>query len=387
MKALMHFEFATASRIVFGSGKLTDIPSIAAPYGRRALVVTGKQSSRAHGLIAALQSAQFETETFAVAGEPTVDLVRTGAQLAQKFEMVIGFGGGSAIDAAKAIAAIAPNSGEPLDYLEVVGRGQTLIKTPLPFLAVPTTAGTGAEVTRNAVLDSTEHGIKASLRHQSLLAKAAIVDPELTVDMPPAITAQTGLDALTQLIEAFVSCRANRFTDLFCLEGISNIGPNLLRAFRNGSDLAAREAMSWGSLLSGLALANAGLGAVHGFAGPLGGLLHAPHGALCAAMLPSAISTNIHALRTRLPKHPALDRYRHIASILSGQAKADAEHAGEWVSNLCRSLDIRPLSHYGLHSTQISSLVVSARKSSSMKGNPLELTDEELAGLLENSLN
>jgi alcohol dehydrogenase class IV len=332
-----------------------------------------------------LSNSRIETNIFSVFSEPTVDVVREGAQAALKCDFVIGFGGGSAIDAAKAIAAVTTNSGEPLDYMEVVGKGQVLERTPLPFIAIPTTAGTGAEVTRNAVLDSPEHGIKASLRNPAMLARIALVDPELTLDVPPPITASTGLDTLTQLIEAYVSCRANTMTDLFCLEGSKHASSSLRRAFRNGKDMEARESMAWASLLSGLALANAGLGVVHGFAGPLGGLLHSPHGALCAALLPHAMRTNIAALRERAPQHNAVGRYGQLAVLLTGQEHAEPEDAARWVAELCQDLSIRPLSSYGLRESQIPDLVEKAQKASSMKGNPLALTTPELSGLVQHA--
>lgn len=349
-------------------------------------MVTGRHRERARALLGSLQAAGIETSSFAIAGEPTVDEVRIGARAATGQDVVIGFGGGSAIDAAKAIAAVAANSGEPLDYLEVIGKGQALEKMPIPFLAIPTTAGTGAEVTRNAVLDSREHRVKASLRGASLLARAAVVDPELTLDLPPAITANSGLDALTQLIEAFVSCRANPLTDSFCKEGMTQAAWALRTCYYRGSDRKARESMAWASLLSGLALANAGLGAVHGFAGPLGGLLHAPHGALCAAMLPWVMETNIRALRARTPGHEALSRYQQVAALLTGGAQAAPEEGIDWVATLCRELNVVPLAVHGLERSQIPGLIRSAQRASSMKGNPIVLEEQELREFMERAL-
>ena len=380
---MIDFEFATAARIVFGRGKLAKLPEFVRGLGTRALIVTGSNVARADSLRQSLSNSSIETDIFSMSSEPTVDLVREGARAARKCDFVIGFGGGSAIDGAKAIAAVATNSGEPLDYLEVVGKGKALERTPLPFISIPTTAGTGAEVTRNAVLDSPEHGVKASLRNPAMLARVALVDPNLTLDVPPSITASTGLDTLTQLIEAYVSCRANAMTDLFCLEGSKHAASSLRRAYQDGNDVEARESMSWASLLSGLALANAGLGVVHGFAGPLGGLLHAPHGALCAALLSSAMRTNIVALRERAPQHHAFTRYRQIAVLLTGHDQAQPEDAAHWIAQLCQDLSIRPLHSYGLSEWQIPDLVEKALKASSMKGNPLVLTKVELSGLVQ----
>lgn len=383
----MSFEFATASRIVCGPGSSAELPVIASTFGERALVVTGRNSSRIQHLIGSLHHKGIAASLFCVEGEPTVDCVRLGAKQARgECDLVIGIGGGSAIDAAKAIAALAANSGEPLDYLEVIGQGRPLENTPLPFIAVPTTAGTGAEVTRNAVLGSPAHGVKASLRGAALLAKAAIVDSNLTFDLPPDITAATGLDALTQVIEPFVSIRANPMTDLFCREGMLLISGSLQCAFHNGHDATARESMSFASLLGGLALANAGLGVVHGFAAPLGGMLHAPHGALCAAVLPYGMAQNIEALRTRAPEHPGLKKYREAARMLTGVVDAEPEDGVVWVRGLCDDLEIPRLRTYGLVHSQIPELVAKAAQASSMKANPLPLTTSELTEVIEQAL-
>ena len=264
----MRLEFATATRIVFGEGTAATLPELVRTFGTRPLVVTGASTKRAAWLVSALSA-----EVFAVPGEPTVDLVREGARRVQnsRCDVIISLGGGSAIDAGKAIAAVATNGGEPLEFLEVVGKGRAITAPPLPFIAVPTTAGTGSEVTRNAVLGSTEHGVKASLRSPLMLPRVALVDPELTYGLPPAITAATGLDALTQLIEPYVSVRANPLVDAICVAGIRRIAGALRRAYHDGADRDARHDMALASLFGGLALANAGLGVVHGFAAPLGG--------------------------------------------------------------------------------------------------------------------
>lgn len=383
----MRFEFATAARIVCGPGSAAELPGIAAAFGTRAMVVTGRNSDRVRHLLENLQKAGLSTNVFAIDGEPTIEHVRAGAQQARGHcDMVIGIGGGSAIDGAKAIAAMATNSGEPLDHLEVIGKGRPLEQTPLPFIAVPTTAGTGAEVTRNAVLGSPAHGVKASLRGASLLAKAAIVDSNLTLDLPPFVTATTGMDALTQVIEPFVSIRANPMTDLFCREGMRLISASLARAFHHGQDAAARESMAFASLLGGLALANAGLGVVHGFAAPLGGMLHAPHGALCAAILPYGMAQNMEALRSRAPEHPSLAKYRDAARILTGKIEAEPEDGAVWVHRLCKDLQIPSLRTYGLDHNHIPELVEKAAHANSMKANPLPLTDVELTRIIEQAL-
>ncbi len=382
----MQFQFATAARILFGCGARRQLHALAKEFGTRALVITGANPERTAPLLSALEQSGVACSSFSVPQEPSVSLVREGAAAARGCEMIIGIGGGSVMDAAKAIAALATNSGEPLDYLEVIGRGQPLQHSPLPWIAVPTTAGTGAEVTRNAVLDSPEHGVKASLRSPLLFARIALVDPELTFDLPARITAATGLDALTQLIEPYVSIRANAITDLFCVEGMQRVASSLPAAFHDGRNGDARESMSYASLLSGLALANAGLGVVHGFAAPLGGMLHAPHGALCAAVLPAGVAINIRALRSRAPDHEALKRYRHIACILTGHQQAEAEDAIAWLVDLVSRLSIPPLRAYGFKAKQIPELVEKTSRANSTKANPIALTPDELAEVAEQSL-
>lgn len=371
----MRFEFATAGRIVFGEGTAATLPELARSFGLRPLVVTGASPKRAARLVAALSA-----ETFAVPGEPTVELIREGAERAHQAgcDVVISIGGGSAIDAGKAISAIATNGGEPLDFLEGVGKGRTISALPLPFIAVPTTAGTGSEVTRNAVLASTEHGVKASVRSPLMLPRIALVDPELTYELPPAVTASTGLDALTQLIEPYVSSRANPLVDPYCVDGIRRVAGALRPAYHDGADRDARRDMSLASLFGGLALANAGLGVVHGFAAPLGGRWNAPHGALCAAVLPHGMAANIAALRQRAPDHPALERYAAIARLLTGRNEAKPEEGIEWVRTLCLELSVPPLHAWGISEVDLPGIVEKAARASSMQANPLPLTAEEL---------
>jgi alcohol dehydrogenase class IV len=382
----MQFEFATAGRIIFGSGALKQLPSLASRLGRRAFVVTGGNPERVSGALAILSAAGVQASTFGVPHEPTIAMVRDGAAAVADCDLVIGFGGGSVIDAAKAIAALASNSGEPLDYLEVIGRGRPIENASLPWIAVPTTAGTGAEVTRNAVLDSPEHGVKVSLRSPLLLASAALVDPALTFTLPSKITAACGLDTLTQLLEPYVSVRANAFTDMCCVEGMKRVASSLRIAFRNGDDQAARESMSFASLLSGLALANAGLGVVHGFASPLGGMLRAPHGALCAAVLPAGVAINIRALRKRAPNHQGLQRYSDASRILTHNRDAGPDDLVAWLKDLTAELEIPPLRTHGLRKEQIPELVEKAAHASSMKANVIELTRVELTEVAERAL-
>ena len=375
----MRFEFATATRIVFGEGTVATLPELVHSFGARPLVITGASSQRAAWLISALSA-----QTLAVPGEPTVDLVRDGVRRVWEAgcDVVVSLGGGSAIDAGKAIASVATNGGEPLDFLEVVGKGRTLEAAPLPFLAVPTTAGTGSEVTRNAVLASAEHGVKASMRSPMMLPRVALVDPELTYALPPAVTANTGLDALTQLIEPYVSARANPLTDALCVEGIGRAAGALSRVYHDGADQQARSDMALASLFGGLALANTGLGVVHGFAAPLGGSWNAPHGALCAALLPHGMAANIAALRLRAPLHPALERYVVLARLLTGQKEASAEDGVEWVRALSAELGVPSLRAWGIAQADLPGVVEKAAHASSMKANPLPLTSEELLAVV-----
>lgn len=384
----MRFEFATAARILFGPGTLAEAAPAARQMGRRALVVTGRNSARAARLWEPLAREGVESVCFPTPGEPTVELVRQGARVAREegCDLVIAFGGGSAIDAAKAIAALAANEGDVLDYLEVVGKGRPLAHPSLPFLAIPTTAGTGSEVTRNAVLASPEHKVKASLRSPLMLARLALVDPELTYDLPPSVTASSGLDALTQLIEPYVSVRHSPLIDPLCLDGIRRIARSLPRAFRDGADREARLEMSLASLFSGLALANAGLGAVHGLAAVIGGAFPAPHGAVCAALLAPVMEINIQALRARAPAGEALRRYQEIAAILTGSPEAAPEQGAEAVRRLCRELEMPPLSAYGVQPADLPAIAAAGLRSNSMKANPVPLELEELKRALAAAL-
>jgi alcohol dehydrogenase class IV len=381
----VRFEFATATRVVFGPGTIAELPAAARNLGTRVLVVTGRDEDRWAAHLAALSAAGLAYATFPTPGEPTIELVRAGVERAREHraDLVVAIGGGSAIDAGKAIAALATNPGDALDYLEVVGKGQPLAAAPLAVIAVPTTAGTGAEVTRNAVLGVPEQRVKVSLRSALMLPRVAIVDPDLTLDLPPAITASTGLDAITQLIEPYVSSRANPLVDALCLEGLRRAAGAVRRAYRDGGDRDAREGMSLASLFGGLALANAGLGAVHGLAGPIGGRVTAPHGAICGALLPHVTAANLHALETRAPDHPARQRYDVIARTLTGRDDARASDGVEWIRLLVAALGIPSLGTYGLGSADVDALVEQARRASSMKANPIVLTAKELREALE----
>jgi alcohol dehydrogenase class IV len=270
--------------------------------------------------------------------------------------------------------------------LEVIGQGRTLEVSPLPYIAIPTTAGTGSEVTRNAVIAMPAERIKVSLRSPLILPRIAIVDPELTYTLPPAATASTGFDALTQVIEPFVSNVPTPLTDSLCRDGILRAGRSLLNAYQDGRDAAAREDMSLVSLYGGLSLTNARLGGVHGLAGPLGGRYPAPHGSICAILLPLVMEANLRALRSRQPDSPVLDRFREVAQLLIGDPASIAEDAAACLFELRNKMAITTLSAYGLKPEDFPLLIGQAQHASSMKGNPIQLTDKELMEILEKAV-
>jgi len=377
------FEFATAGRIVFGPGTRHGLGGMLAGLGRRVLVVTGGSGRYDDWLRPLLEAAGLEPCDVAVAGEPTLEVARAGAAVARAggCEVVLGIGGGSALDAAKAIAALAPQPADVLDYLEVIGDGRALDEPPLPCVAVPTTAGTGSEVTRNAVLGSPQHGVKVSLRSAAMFPRVALVDPELTRSLPRSVTAATGLDALAQLVEPFVSNRRQPLSDAVCRVGLSGVAWALRRACVVPADLAAREAMSLASVCGGIALANAALGAVHGFAGPIGGTFAAPHGAVCGVLLAGVMEANIRAARDA-GDTATLDRFAEVARLLSGEPAATPDRGPEWVRRLVADLEIPPLAAYGLTGADVAGVVAKAKQASSMKGNPVVLTDDDLAAIL-----
>ena len=383
----MRFEFATAGRIIFGPGKLRDVDSHV-NFALRPLVVTGKSPQRAEPLLDLLTENKISPTIFSVSDEPKIQTIRDGVAMAKNAscDWVISFGGGSVLDAGKAIAAMMTNEGDILDYLEIIGHGKSLKKAPARFLAIPTTAGTGSEATRNSVLASPEHRLKVSLRSPLMLPGVALVDPELTYDLPPGITASTGLDALTQLIEPYVCLRANPMTDALCVEGMRRVARSIRRAFENGNDAKARENMAVASLFGGIALTNAGLGAVHGFAGPIGGMFSAPHGEICAALLPHVMEMNLRALRERDERSFALSRYYHVARLLTGNEHATADAGVEWVRDLVNDFKIPRLGTHEIKTEHVDEIVKNAQNASSMKPNPIVLTPDELKMVLQKAL-
>jgi alcohol dehydrogenase class IV len=384
----MHFEFATSARIVFGPGSIKEAGPAARVFGKRALLVQPQGRVDTSTLASVLLENGVESFPFHVGGEPTIDLVVQGIRAAreQGCDMVVSMGGGSAIDAGKAISAMLTNPGELLDYLEVVGKSQPLRNQAAPLIAIPTTAGTGSEVTRNAVLAVPEQQFKVSMRSPLMLPRLAIVDPELTYNLPPAVTASTGMDALAQVLEPYVSKKANPMVDLFCREGLMRAARSLRKVFHQGQYPEGREDMAWVSLLGGLSLANAGLGAVHGFAAPIGGQFTAPHGAVCARLLGPVVRANVKALKERAPAHLALERYQEIAAILTGRKWAEIEDGIAWLDETCTLLEIPPLRSYGMTVADISPVAAKAARASSMQANPIVLTQEELEVILGESI-
>ena len=364
------------------------IGSMAAGMGRRAFVVTGKTVERTAPLVEQLETQAITSVPYSIPGEPTTDMVLAAVERARNegCEFVIGMGGGSVLDAGKVVAALLTNEGDLMDYLEVIGGGQPLARKPAAYIAIPTTAGTGAEVTRNAVLDSPRHRVKVSMRSPLMLPDLALIDPELTYSLPSDVTAVTGLDAFTQLLEAYVSVNANPLTDGICREGLQRAARSLETACRNGKDPDARRDMCLASLFGGLALANAKLGAVHGFAGPLGGMYDAPHGALCASLLPHVLEVNLKALQARAPESPAIDRYDEVARTITGNAAARSREGIIWIQELCSRLQVPGLAEYGIGAKDFQTIVSKSKDASSMKGNPILLTESELLEVLEKAL-
>jgi alcohol dehydrogenase class IV len=379
------FEFTTAGRIIVGAGTAAGLPGVLAGLGTRALVCTGANPARHDRLLAGLG---LPAAVFPVPGEPTIELARAGLAAAREHraDVVAAIGGGSVIDTAKAVAMLLGNGGDPLDYLEVVGSGRKITQPSAPCVAVPTTAGTGAEVTANAVLAAPEHQIKASLRGPLMIPRVALVDPGLTVSCPMPVTASSGMDALTQCLEPFVSVRANPVTDGLAREGLRRAAAGLRAAYDDGTDLSARTDMAVCSLLGGIALANAKLGAVHGLAGVVGGTGHVPHGVACAALLAPVIEANLRALRSGPPGHPALAKYAEVARALTGEPDASADDGLTWIRETVARLAVPGLAAYGVRPDDAGRIAADAARSSSMPGNPVPLSREELRAIVGRAL-
>ena len=356
----MTFDFFNIPRIVFGRGVVARLGEFVPASARVLLIYNGREIDGPW------------TTKFRQRGEPTVSDVDAALSMARAADcnLVIGAGGGSAIDTAKAVAGLLANGGVASDYMEVVGKGQKIAKPAVPWIAIPTTAGTGAEVTRNAVIGWPEKKFKASIRSELLMAKVALIDPELGIDVPPEVTARSGMDALCQCIEAYVSNGSNPMTDAIALKGVELAGRYLKRAYDDGRDVEAREGMAMAALFSGIALTNAGLGAVHGFAAPLGANFPAPHGTVCGVLLPHVIHAN---------RKLGVGKFVDIDRILGGPA-------GEICDEFVRTLNLARLRTFGLQESHIAQMVELAKRASSMRYNPVTLDDATLVEILRSAL-
>jgi len=392
----MNFEWNIPGRIVFGRGTTSQAGRLAADFGRKALFVRDAGLSGKNGPVAAvrdsLSSERIEIEEALVVGEPAVEAIDDLVRRIRPFqpEVVIGLGGGSAIDTAKALSGLVANGGEALDYLEVIGRGLPLTRPGVPLIAVPTTAGTGAEATRNAVLTSRAHKVKASLRGAALMPRVALIDPALTDSLPPAITASTGLDALAQCLESYLALKANPATDALALEGLGRAARSLFAAYEGGDVPDARDDMALAALLSGICLTNAGLGACHGLAAALGGAFPVPHGAACGLLLPHVFSANVRALAAESASHPTLAKCRRVVEILipecEGLEGGKTLLCVDRLFELTAIMQIPRLSSYGIEESDLPALAAAAARSGSIKQNPVVLPESTLIDILRAAL-
>lgn len=384
----MKFEFATSQRILFGTGIVKDLGKLAGSLGRRALLVCGSGNAPFQSALESLNQAGLAVSQYPVLSEPDLAAVQNGLNFARSeaCDVIVGIGGGSVMDCAKALAALLANRGNILDYLEVVGKGLPLSNPSLPMLAVPTTAGTGAEVTRNAVIAVPEQKVKVSMRSPYMLPKVALVDPELTYSTPPAVTAGSGLDALTQNIEAYTTLVHNPITDSLAREGITRAARSLKVVYDHGDDAAAREDMALASLFGGLCLANSGLGAVHGFAGVLGGMYNAPHGPICGRLLPGVMRANIQAFESVGVHSFILERYLEISRLLCGDPEAGLLAGSAWLEETIEHFQIKRLGEYGVKLEALDEIVTKSQAASSMKKNPIVLSGVALRAILEEAL-
>ncbi|HID56081.1 TPA: iron-containing alcohol dehydrogenase [Candidatus Poribacteria bacterium] len=373
------FELRYPSRLIFGNGCFDRLGEVAAEFGRKALLVTGRRAMRESGTLdkalKLLRESNVKTAIFdKVEPEPSTDTVDEGVRIAkeQGCDLVVGIGGGSAMDAAKAIACLVRNEGSASEHQRGIRR---IEREGLPFIAVPTTAGTGAEVTKNAVLIDKSRNVKASIRSPLMLAKVALVDPLLTLSAPPRVTAGSGMDALTQAIESYVSLASNPISDALAIRAISYIYDFLPRAFESGDDVEAREKVMLGSFMTGLSFANASLGAVHGLAHPIGAHFGVPHGIACAILLPHVMRFNLDVRR---------EKYAEIAAAMG--AEPDPETSIEKVEELMARLDLpRGLSHFGVKEEELEKVAGDAG-GSSLNNNPNPTTKEDLIEILRNAL-
>jgi len=384
----MNFDFMSPNRILVKTNGLLELGSLAKPFGNHALLVGRTSALATENAQRYLEQAHIHVTRVYIKGEPTVDALNQSLSIAKKnkIDFVIAIGGGSVIDSGKMLAALMTNNKDILDYVEVIGKGIPITNPSLPFIAIPTTSGTGAEVTKNGVLNFPEYQAKVSLRSPYMLADLVLLDPTLTLSLPKDITASTGLDALTQVLEPYVSIYSNPISDAFAKAGLSIIARSLKIAYDEPDNLQAREDMAIGSLFGGLALANAKLGAVHGFAGPLGGMYPIPHGVACAALLPSVVRVNINALQKENMHHPILERYKTIAQILTNNPQSTCDDGVLWIQELCKHMNIPKLSAFGIQKEDAKEIIEKTKQSSSIKGNPIVLSDDQLLEILVSAL-
>lgn len=384
------FSIARLPRIEFGAGAIRKLPDIVAGYGKRLLLVTGARSfdasPAAPALFAALRERDCSWQQVRVAGEPSPRLVddTVTALRGECFDTVVGIGGGSPLDAAKAIAGLLQPGNSVMDHLEGIGPELPYAGPATPFIAVPTTAGTGSEATKNAVL-SEPGRFKKSFRDERLVAEWAIVDPDLLAGCPPELIAADGMDAFTQLLEAFVSPRANPMTDAHARSGIMAVKDGLLAWHGGGAEApAGRERMAYASLLSGICLAQTGLGSVHGLASPLGAWFPVPHGVVCGTLLATATEINVAAMKARQPDHPALPKYAEIGRRFAMQKGLNGDDARAFLLDVLRrweaALAMPRLGDYGVASSDIPRLVADA--SPRLGTNPIALTDAEIGAIV-----
>ena len=396
MLPLGAFSVSRLPRIVFGADTFAQLPVIVAEHGRRVLIVTGgrslRESARWPRLLKSFGDAGIAVEDIKAEGEPSPQMVDEAVAVyrPKKIDVVLGIGGGSALDAAKAIAGLLPHGNSVMDHLEGVGRDIPYRGPATPWIAVPTTAGTGSEATKNAVLSvQGANGFKKSFRDDALVAQVALVDPELLATCPPEVIAANGMDAFTQLLESYVSIRANPFTDALALSGMQAVRDGFFVTWQGGDGQAARRGracMAYAALLSGITLAQAGLGSVHGLASPLGAYFPIPHGVVCGTLVAVATEVNIRALRGRAPESAALEKYARAGELL---AEAPSRNPHEARESLVRTLHgwtarlkIPTLGVYGVRASEMPRIVGDAR-GSSMKTNPIVLTDDEIAEIVE----
>jgi len=377
------FQFMTSTRILFGEGALQSSLSLLNQYGYSVLLVTGKNTDRASPILHYLKQQNMRYQHVAISGEPNITMIEETALVGRKFkpDLVVAMGGGSVLDMGKALAAVIPNQGDVYDYVEVVGRNVPLKSKPISFIAIPTTASTGSEVTRNAVLRSGQDQVKVSLRSPEMLADVAIIDPTLTYGTDKLTSGRGAMDAFTHLMEAYVCGDPNPLTDMICEEGLRRLSQSILPACLQ-DNYKARADISFAAMLGGMAITNAKLGAAHGLASALGGKLDAPHSIITARLAPYVMTENIKAAQ-KAGRSDVLHRYTKVAQILTGRVNARREDGVLWVNMMLEKLALPTLDKFGVCATSFEDVAEDALKSVAIKGNPLPLTKQRLTYILQ----